>query len=1627
MNECTERYIRPCLDFFHTAKEKLHTLLNDCTLVENVFKMIVSVCAAGDLLVAAGAVRLWEASVHRIAILSCIWTFGVCSPCSRDCFQDWFCSHFASFMGVGGAIESESSSQSVSFTASKNQDGTFTDPIFPMFERGVCSLFDNALVYSDESEVYLSWEVFDFSCLVNDLDSDSFFPTMKGGGNTSEERMRKSYRDIYYTNLIHQNNDLSSLLVPTATANAFMLLQAALMKSGATVLVAGSSGSGKTSLMRQLMELSKVVSNVKITSDSAARWVCHVSDCGPKELQAHIQQCKQSVLPMLMERKLLDKGAIVIDDMSLVNRAMNHTTAAELLRATSEAREMYFIDKKHWRSIHRFYMLLGSRNEQTSQYNMRLARHMIHLYCDEKELERVFAYKALRFCSAIQPEVAHDLSVVTLRFVSEFRSIIFQQYSGDSRSAGIIESLKSLTASEHLFVTALAVRSASSVVDFILSSVVCSLESMGGNYSSNDVVRVWDRVAADFTIRYPIFYSISDAAHEIASNECVFQLPSFSNYLEKEKLLREQGLESIMGQLSNLSTAPLERPLSYTKLASGFFELKNGVYAGVTSAEHVRDTILKKYGPDILPIGVSKNSLSFWTDVQTVASELSMDRLSGYFSVSLLLSSNPLMHQKVINVASLYVTSSATYHFIYLDPSVRSQFSKPLAPAKINLNWVSEKLNASSNKSPSVDHLESFQDLVTNAFMECFLLDADVLRCLKRFNEESSAAAASSTSVKRGSTSTTENFLGSKHLLKLKSTMDVHRFAIVQQAALKYNSLKFENSYETEKLNNTSMTVWHFVASKEFCEMPNSWEFLMQLIELRSPSVVALLSDIDPTLNPTIIRPIRTIIQRYLNRQKVFVSLDSSMNSIWATERQNKGALLSFEEMAVRKMFHDTPSLLSTSLSMVSLYDNYEIFDEDLLRLFGKKLSAKICSAVDRYSAHCKERLLTLDLAVHASSVSSAAYRNGTFEAIITLFDAINGFSKIPSQPVKQQRVLIESRWCQILLQYAHLFAVNLHATSDLFFDPGYTFAELDETESLGVSENMDIYQNIDPLFVTNLADALINILFCRYASIVPDEGNGSAHSTNSLLSLLVELNLPCTLMVCNPKLAPLTIIASAASLCHLQDVAHTNIVGEAEEKVDANLPYEAADESPTAASDQSTRKLRELLLVAASLPSSNSYLRDFLCSIALLLVTNQRIAIVDCTFESIFFLLDLLNTPWDSLVKDTLSFNGYDITVRLSLNCFKRDAKHLKFQYWVNEVNNKTDNLACSLERLKGFTPAPLTELHVPLIIAVHSKFNAELFLAYSLKHNVMFDLAPTLRQCWRQILFLHNTFLLSKTEIDANKLVLNFEVEKYEMDWISSVGNLQRVISTVSALFCSLTKLPSFSGLSVYAAWTELMSLVNLTCSQLQREFKNIACEGLLSVAVESFLHWLQQLVSPSEFSSVLMDVVLNIVLDTSHSAGRIMAQRVLMTFKAAVNERVGVIMVEKFSANDDENGDVLDDDSSTSSASTGSSATNNGVVDNAVHAGRLATLGSDDESENSENEDYLENIFCLSDVTIQFLKQSLVVVAQSLASSTRHNSVEARFSIHNASTNLGNSLTTTGTSSNIVNSIKKNIEIW
>eukprot|EP01038_Epipyxis_sp_PR26KG_P006044 gene6044-8321_t len=825
--QCVNDFIRPCLGFIQLQKVKARNMEQHLMtrkhqqqrifLIENLFKMIHSFITTNDVTntstsshannstkiaknaastVLSSSVKWNEDSIIRITIFCCIWTIGASPSMSRTRFDSWFKEYFESM-----------------------NENMKDKRLFPTTVVNT-SIFDFFLYRQDESDMALEWishsqaigmetlaaNVLNISSLRStSLDdsinrSSSIYRNQAQGMKSSVKNepininSSSSWKLTYTASIMKGSKEgKSSILIPTSTGRAYSAIQSALLSTNyANVCITGPRGSGKSSIMSELYASMIHVSDKSVDYDSvSSRWICLLSssDCSPIATFSHLMNCKHNMNPKLIERKLNDYGVIFLEDLNTNNKVDNHYTCEEYLRDIYESHHYYNFDNGSFKSIKKLYTLISSNDEVKHSYpstsngsfivpltstNNRFIRHHHLLHCDYDDLTSIFLQKLRSSTISIKEDIAEDITNMTVCLFNKLEKLLVSNFGGNADNCSTLSPDLILTSSpgqfssreEQLFILNSCAFTKSRTVNYILSKLTSSINSVTV-FTSNDVIRMWDRIISDYSYKYPKLDNIINLAHEQASVEYEYKYPSFGSIAIREKSIRLSTREQLnaitdtdgkgvatprkppstpnnssrsspLRNVASTASSPLnvyenDDVISYTKNANGYFRITPGAYHGISTAELFRGDFMKACS-NLLSLGANSvdnmdvnnfheleeifyeldlNSLSLWTDLQTCVSYLTLKDMS-YNSNSItnnnylfLTGNSPYILSKLIRLSSFYINHQ--YEHIHLLDYVTSNSSFKRSEHRPNATgYVSTQNPAFVPYALLVNHYESY-------------------------------------------------------------------------------------------------------------------------------------------------------------------------------------------------------------------------------------------------------------------------------------------------------------------------------------------------------------------------------------------------------------------------------------------------------------------------------------------------------------------------------------------------------------------------------------------------------------------------------------------------------------------------------------------------------------------------------------------------------------------------------------------------------------------------------------------------------------------------------------------------------------------------------------------------------
>ena len=684
---CVNEYLEPCI-----CSCAVDSALPNHTLIDNTFKLFSLIYKSSrnkfEVNVATSldndkdiSVVWTEQSIQRIFVFSCIWTFGMCSVTSRINFEAWFRAYFDNLI-----IKSQA----------KNENKRGVDVNFESVTTNTVTNTSTQLLWSDLSDNRITEQIYIVKPLLNVntsifdyfLTRENVFNDEISGGsllfcttnplvNSNESamslRVHKATIPNHFHSSIYSNHHHASmgsiistdsyqgcaLIVSTSTGDVTRFLQDCMTKLethvGGHICILGQNGSGKGSLIRQLslMDFQADISVIgenntwkrKYFSTMPYRWTCRFKDCKSMYVQSNINSCIRKSSPFLLERNLPSYGTIIIEDVNYSVDDLNEVgdnNVSEWLRYTSTYKHHYNVEENRWGNYEGLFCLTNAISTSTSQMNTRLLRQSFVIRTAESELSSVFCTVLnASFPMLSNSGVADDIVTVTLKLFD----LLKEKY------AAIRTFTTEITTNniDSICFDHLELKSLASIVHNIITIASKSLSSLN-LFSSNDLVRVWDRVSSDYFYNFNGVESIMNQSVNDALDACIFKYPSFSDLLKRERIKRFE-------QSAKLNQAIENSECKDVQFTTGFYKNSEDAFIAIQSVDYFRDN------NSFISMSPLFSSQFVYMDIQRMASMLSLNYPNCHLIV---LNSNEIKNSTSYIIESACKCIHASYYFIKL-------------------------------------------------------------------------------------------------------------------------------------------------------------------------------------------------------------------------------------------------------------------------------------------------------------------------------------------------------------------------------------------------------------------------------------------------------------------------------------------------------------------------------------------------------------------------------------------------------------------------------------------------------------------------------------------------------------------------------------------------------------------------------------------------------------------------------------------------------------------------------------------------------------------------------------------------------------------------------------------------
>jgi hypothetical protein len=197
---------------------------------------------------------------------------------------------------------------------------------------------------------------------------------------------------------------------------------------------------------------------------------------------------------------------------------------------------------------------------------------------------------------------------------------------------------------DEIFINFLNIRSVTATVDNIIANIGSILSTLPV-YSSNDAIRVWNRVFTDYTSKFnDSEYKLNIALKFIMEN-ILFKFPSFVELVNREQINQLDAKALHTNAIKSNTLYSYEDSVC----TSAFYKNSPKFHIGVLSSDYLRDQYLEKN--NFIPSNINIKANDFWQDVQQIAGQLVTLSDQGYRMNMLIIGTSLDVLSDIINVA----------------------------------------------------------------------------------------------------------------------------------------------------------------------------------------------------------------------------------------------------------------------------------------------------------------------------------------------------------------------------------------------------------------------------------------------------------------------------------------------------------------------------------------------------------------------------------------------------------------------------------------------------------------------------------------------------------------------------------------------------------------------------------------------------------------------------------------------------------------------------------------------------------------------------------------------------------------------------------------------------------------
>lgn len=168
---------------------------------------------------------------------------------------------------------------------------------------------------------------------------------------------------------------------------------------------------------------------------------------------------------------------------------------------------------------------------------------------------------------------------------------------------------------DEIFIKFLNVRSVTATVDNIIANISSALSTLPV-YSSNDAIRVWNRVFTDYTSKFDDSEDKLHIALNFILDNTLFKFPSFVELVNREQSTQADAKALHIKTIKNNALYSSEDAVC----TSAFYKNSPKFHVGILSSDYLREQYLEKN--KFIPSNINIKANDFWQDVQQIAGQL---------------------------------------------------------------------------------------------------------------------------------------------------------------------------------------------------------------------------------------------------------------------------------------------------------------------------------------------------------------------------------------------------------------------------------------------------------------------------------------------------------------------------------------------------------------------------------------------------------------------------------------------------------------------------------------------------------------------------------------------------------------------------------------------------------------------------------------------------------------------------------------------------------------------------------------------------------------------------------------------------------------------------------------------